>query len=329
MKLLIAFDGSHHSESAVSDLQLAGLPADAEAVVLSVLDCRSSERRTISELKEPDGTANLDFNKARDQQFAVAQRGANLVSDLFPTWKVAAEVSFGSPAWKIIQRAEGGSVHPQPFDLVVLGSRGHGELKRLLLGSVAHRVITTLRGSVRVSRGKSDRMTAPSGGVVAPPRVVVGVDGSTDAQSAVEAIAQRDWPYGTRVIMASFETGPLATFSNWEPNTIWGGAPILPDSATAAGRPALRVVTEAEEFVRFRRPDLVINTLVKAADPKYGLLGASEETSKHGADCIFVGASGVRGLERFLLGSVSTTVAMNAACSVEIVRHREERNGSR
>jgi len=38
-----------------------------------------------------------------------------------------------------------------------------------------------------------------------------------------------------------------------------------------------------------------------------------------GADCIVVGAAGVRGIERFLLGSVSTAVAMGAHCSVEIV----------
>jgi len=41
-----------------------------------------------------------------------------------------------------------------------------------------------------------------------------------------------------------------------------------------------------------------------------------------GADCIFVGARGVRGLERFLSGSVSSAVAMNAPCSVEIVHRR-------
>jgi nucleotide-binding universal stress UspA family protein len=65
-----------------------------------------------------------------------------------------------------------------------------------------------------------------------------------------------------------------------------------------------------------------VTTLVRAADPKYGLLGAAESWDKDGADCIFVGATGIRGIARFLVGSVSTTVAMNATCSVEIVRRR-------
>lgn len=39
-----------------------------------------------------------------------------------------------------------------------------------------------------------------------------------------------------------------------------------------------------------------------------------------GADCIFVGAKGTRGIDRLLLGSVSSAVAARARCSVEVVR---------
>jgi nucleotide-binding universal stress UspA family protein len=41
-----------------------------------------------------------------------------------------------------------------------------------------------------------------------------------------------------------------------------------------------------------------------------------------GSDCVVVGATGVRGIERVLVGSVSTTAALNAPCSVEIVHRR-------
>jgi len=45
-----------------------------------------------------------------------------------------------------------------------------------------------------------------------------------------------------------------------------------------------------------------------------------DEAETWGAECIFVGAKGTRGIERLLLGSVSSAVAARARCSVEVVR---------
>jgi nucleotide-binding universal stress UspA family protein len=45
-----------------------------------------------------------------------------------------------------------------------------------------------------------------------------------------------------------------------------------------------------------------------------------DEAETWGADCVFVGAKGTRGIERLLLGSVSSAVSGRAICSVEVVR---------
>ncbi|MCM3905285.1 MAG: universal stress protein, partial [Pyrinomonadaceae bacterium] len=45
-----------------------------------------------------------------------------------------------------------------------------------------------------------------------------------------------------------------------------------------------------------------------------------EEAESWGADCIFLGPKGTRGIDRLLLGSVSSAVSARAHCSVEIVR---------
>jgi nucleotide-binding universal stress UspA family protein len=58
---------------------------------------------------------------------------------------------------------------------------------------------------------------------------------------------------------------------------------------------------------------------VPCATPKELIL---EEAHKWGADLIVVGSHGRRGVNRFLLGSVSEAVASHARCSVEIARHR-------
>jgi nucleotide-binding universal stress UspA family protein len=57
--------------------------------------------------------------------------------------------------------------------------------------------------------------------------------------------------------------------------------------------------------------------IVRKGNPKDELV---DEANNWGADCIFVGARGMRGIERLLLGSVSSAVSARARCTVEIVR---------
>jgi len=56
---------------------------------------------------------------------------------------------------------------------------------------------------------------------------------------------------------------------------------------------------------------------VLSGNPKEVIL---EEAKDWNADLIVVGSHGRRGLKRFLLGSVAEAVAMNAHCSVVVVR---------
>ena len=46
------------------------------------------------------------------------------------------------------------------------------------------------------------------------------------------------------------------------------------------------------------------------------------EADEWKADSIFLGARGLGRFKRFLLGSVSSTVAAKAVCSVEIIREQ-------
>ena len=59
---------------------------------------------------------------------------------------------------------------------------------------------------------------------------------------------------------------------------------------------------------------------VLVATPKEIIL---QEAAEWGADLIVVGSHGHGGLDRFLLGSTSETVATHAACSVEVIRKRQ------
>jgi len=68
---------------------------------------------------------------------------------------------------------------------------------------------------------------------------------------------------------------------------------------------------------RLRSTGLRAAVLIRRGSPADQIL---EEADTWGADCIIVGAKGTRGVDRLLLGSVSSAVAARAHCSVEVVR---------
>ena len=79
---------------------------------------------------------------------------------------------------------------------------------------------------------------------------------------------------------------------------------------------------KAEEFVKrvaenLRESGLQATTCVREGDAKTQILDVAAEWK---ADLIVLGSHGRKGMDRFLLGSVSEGVARHATCSVLIVR---------
>lgn len=72
---------------------------------------------------------------------------------------------------------------------------------------------------------------------------------------------------------------------------------------------------------KLRAAGLHAEVLIRRGHPADQIL---EEAHTWGADCIFVGAKGTRGIDRLLLGSVSSAVSARAHCSVEVVRSTKE-----
>jgi nucleotide-binding universal stress UspA family protein len=68
---------------------------------------------------------------------------------------------------------------------------------------------------------------------------------------------------------------------------------------------------------QLRGAGLSVTPLLREGDPKRVLLS---EAIEWGADCIFVGAHGLSRLERLMIGSISSSVATRASCSVAVIR---------
>ena len=73
----------------------------------------------------------------------------------------------------------------------------------------------------------------------------------------------------------------------------------------------------ATATVKIREAGFQVDTAVYEGAARAEILDASAQWH---ADLIVVGSHGRKGLDRFLLGSVSEFVARHAPCSVEIVR---------
>ena len=292
MKILIGYDGSQSADAALVDLQRAGLPKEAEALIVSVADVMMvpetsayalagdalMSRRVTSGLLHAQRQTDRTLKEAKD----FASRARDQVRSYFPNWTIRAETLAGSAAFQLITKAN----EWRP-DLVVVGSHGRSAVSRFVLGSVSKKVVTDSDHSVRVSRGDIERYLSK------PPKLVIGVDGSTESQDAVRAVGRRVWPHGTEVRIIAVDDG---------------GSSIVTGGTVAWAENALGVI------------GLQVSVVTEKGDPRRVLI---DQAKAWDADSIFVGGRRFSGaLERFQLGSVATALVTNAHCSVEVARNR-------
>jgi nucleotide-binding universal stress UspA family protein len=290
MKILIAYDGSDCAQAALDDLRTAGLPAEAQVQVVGILEAW---------LPPPSGWELVQGQTRESQEIKVlttAQGAAVSLRSLFPSWDITVKEEMGSPASILLKMAD----EWQP-DLLVVGSHGRSAIGRFFLGSVSQKLVHEAHCSVRVARG---RVHEPD----TPVRLLIGIDGSAGAETAVAAVAQRSWPANTEVKLVNATWSAPHIFS--EPSASSVLAWLAEEHARIEA-----MLQQSQE--KLEAMGLQVDILTKQEDPKKLLC---DEAERWGADCIFVGAKGIGKLERLLIGSVSSAVAARADCSVEVVR---------
>ena len=302
MKILIGYDGSKSGDASLFDLRRAGLPAEAEALIVSVADVMIvpatpgfelaaealMSRRVTSGLVNAQRHTEHILQEAKD----FAGRASDQVRSLFPHWTVRAETLAGPAAFELINKAD----EWRP-DLIVVGSHQRSALSRFVLGSVSKKIVTDSNHSVRVSRGNIEK------DVHKPPKLVVGVDGSAEAEHAIRVVGSRVWPHGTEVRIIAVDDGSPAMATRHKDEL-----PLAAERMVEWAEDALGVI------------GLRVAVVTGKGDPQRVLI---EQAEAWDADSIFVGGRRFSGaLERFQLGSVATALVTNAHCSVEVVRDR-------
>jgi nucleotide-binding universal stress UspA family protein len=297
-RIQIAYDGLSPFDDVLEDLRWAGLPDQAEAMVISVADVEipslppGSIRRFEDEYPERLPAvavmARRRATRAVEDARRMAVEAGELIRARFPFWNIRAESSGGSPAWELVRKADEWGA-----DLIVVGPSGLPG--RYTLGSVSRMVVAESPCSVRVVRGRAREDGSPL-------RIVIGLDGSPGAEAAVSAVARRAWPSETEVRVVAASEPTTTKVTEWAIKSMQGG--WLPKAVEAAVK-------------KLRDADLAVSSVVKDGDPRLVL---KDEAEKWGADSIFVGARGLSRGDRFLVGGVSSALAARAPCSVEVVR---------
>ena len=186
--------------------------------------------------------------------------------------------------------------------LVVIGSRTHGGLTGLLLGSVAVPLSAHADCPVVVVRGGDVREPAPD----AP--VVVGVDGAGCSIPAV----------GFAMAEAARQRCPLVAVMAWDET--WIGAPELAGAMPSAAElheDAVRMVSETLAGASAEHPDVRVTRVVERGHPAQVLLREAV-----GARLVVVGSRGRGGFAGLLLGSTSQALLHRSPVDVAVVRCR-------
>ena len=305
MRIVIGYDGSDYARGAVDDLHRSGLPRVATVLVVCVGEVAVPLRPndvTVDPVLSRRVTAAVVQGRAEASRVLsdaqhLAEEGRMRTQQRFPEWEVSAEVLLGSAAAALLEKAEDWDA-----DLIVVGSQGRSAIGRVLLGSVSKQVATESSRSVLVSRYVVDRGEAP-------PRIIIGIDGSAGAVTAAEVIEGRSWPSRTVVRIVAVDDTVRPT----------GTAKLVPTAAawvTDSNAAHLHNVRGAIETVaeRFRRLGLNMSAEFRHGSAQ-GIL--CDEAASWEADCIFVGSHGLSTKEeRRRMGSVSAGLVTNAPCSV-------------
>jgi nucleotide-binding universal stress UspA family protein len=196
----------------------------------------------------------------------------------------------GSPADIILNTAQSSAA-----DLVVVGHRGLGYVVELAMGSVSHRVLLCATCSTLIVKGSPRKLQ----------RVLVVVQGAEDMARIRTWLLTHPFRHTVELLVLSVVPRPLIEGSN--------GASELKFWSEAAFTGAQRLVENMAAVLNGSH--YATSGRVEIGDPVASITREAEEF-----DLLLVSSHGRKGIQRFLLGSVSHSLVHRVARPVLLVR---------
>ncbi|MFV0445120.1 MAG: universal stress protein [Planctomycetaceae bacterium] len=291
MHLFLAVDGSdcaRAAEEMLSQFPFGDAPQLTVATVCPAADLHSIGADVTSPITEMLDRCREDAARLLAETVDRCQSWASQVDSLMLD---------GHPADELLRAAE----HLQP-DLVVVGSRGLGPVRRFLLGSVSERIAKHTHCSVLVTRRREQPLQVKS--------IVVAYDGSPASVAALDRLAQLPLTANCRIHLISVV----------ETVHVYGSELVLDGTGEADAERQTALARLEEAAVRWKDSAAQVDLGVTSSPDVAGaILDAAE---KRHADLIVVGSRGKSAWERFLLGSATLRILHQAPCSIWVERPR-------
>ncbi len=287
MRTLLAVDGSDQSYEAAR--ALAHLSPAEQLIVLHAVDVPKPAYPMILPEVAQEIYTTLERTMRED-----GERLLNKISSILPehTGPVSKRLEVGRVVEVILAVAE-----KEEVDLIVLGARGLGPFRELVIGSVSHRVLMHASCATLVVNRPWPSLR----------RVLLAVEGPQDAESACRFLALR--PFRGPVEVTVLTVLPFAQ-------------PIWPAGVSDSEALKANLVKSARNFAwdvatRLTGHHCVATAAVAQGAPAVEIL---QEASRTKPDLILLGSRGHEGPTRFLLGSVSHAVLHRAPCPTLVFR---------
>ena len=285
--ILIATDGSAAARAAIRVAARFPWPAGVEVHAIVAREARPELRRSTV------------WSKLDDCAPAVVKRTAAALQKRWPDATV--RVSDALPGDAIVKEAR--RIRAR---VIVIGWRGHGAVRRLLTGSVSRDVVRRAGCAVLVVRRFRKRTD----------RLVLGYDDSIHARHAVDLLASlQPPPQGRVTVLNVVDTMRVPTQVHLTAET---RAIVREEVDRINGRR----MTKARRLTESAAAKLAVagwnaGAKVTMGAPLWELLG---EAYRSRADVLVVGARGVSGMTRLVLGSVAEAALNRSTVPVLIVR---------
>lgn len=292
--VLIGIDGS---DAATEALRWAAAEAALRSLPLVIANVYS-----VGVIGYPAELPVTVFEALRKDSQQVLAEGADAARSDHPDLSITTVTRSGAVIPLLIEESRG-------KNLAVVGSRGLGGFTGLLLGSIGMGLAAHASCPVAVIRGDAP---VPAVGNEAP--IVVGVDGSHEADEALDAAFRE----------AQLRHSPLQVVHCWQDPTTDlfttdGHRPVsLPEfDEEAWSSYATKTLDQSLAGVRISYPDVTVRAEVDWRRPTVALL----ERAK-GAQLLVVGSRGRGAFKGLVMGSTSRVMIQHAPCPVLVVRAR-------